>query len=442
MSKKLSHLANSILIAMGISLATSIYADVDEDIIQQSFFPYADPVPYPEGFEPGMVINSSNVEQFKSILDDATYNLVKDGSMEMKTEATLSFDVIEAYVQATRENAGSVKLTEEGNLDGYVSGRAFPQQPDINDPRAGLKLMWNFQRGLYNGESSMIEPFYWTYRDMKKNKAERVLSMFFHSLTWEHRSIDEPKGSVGKNPSNVFRTMYLRVLEPFDLANTQLLIHRYQEDTKRDDAWLYLGFQRRVRRLATGQTTDSFLGSDLMIEDFEGYNGMLSDYNWEYKGNKWVLLSWNDYAKQTEFSELPENDPDGFKMVPFTGKGGCFPNTAYQLRKTHIIIGTPKAPDHPIGKRVIYMDAQTGRLPRTEVYDRRGDLWKWFNVVNAHPDSHLPSNKGAGVPIWNAASLVDVQAEHCTVLQFKVRVHQQDVKQSDFGVQYLRKSAR
>ena len=49
---------------------------------------------------------------------------------------------------------------------------------------------------------------------------------------------------------------------------------------------LYLGFQRRVRRLAQGQVTDSFLGSDLMIEDFEGYNGRVSDMKWTYKGTK------------------------------------------------------------------------------------------------------------------------------------------------------------
>ncbi|MEW8549000.1 MAG: hypothetical protein AB2533_00970, partial [Candidatus Thiodiazotropha endolucinida] len=29
--------------------------------------------------------------------------------------------------------------------------------------------------------------------------------------------------------------------------------------------------------MASGQVTDAFLGSDVMIEDFEGYNGRIND---------------------------------------------------------------------------------------------------------------------------------------------------------------------
>ena len=81
------------------------------------------------------------------------------------------------------------------------------------------------------------------------------------------------------------------MLEPQDLKDTQLLIQRNEDDLKLDDAYLYLGFQRRVRRLATGQTTDAFLGSDLMIEDFEGYNGRVSDMKWRYLGSKNIRVN-------------------------------------------------------------------------------------------------------------------------------------------------------
>ena len=70
----------------------------------------------------------------------------------------------------------------------------------------------------------------------------------------------DPVPEFENNPAELFRSIYAKALEPFDIANTQLLIHRYKNDLKRDDAWLYLGFQRRVRRLATGQTTDAFPG--------------------------------------------------------------------------------------------------------------------------------------------------------------------------------------
>lgn len=47
-----------------------------------------------------------------------------------------------------------------------------------------------------------------------------------------------------------------------------------EDDTAPEQAWMYLNTQRRVRRIATGQKTDAFLGSDIMIEDFLGYKGV------------------------------------------------------------------------------------------------------------------------------------------------------------------------
>ena len=59
------------------------------------------------------------------------------------------------------------------------------------------------------------------------------------------------------------------VPEPADVKNTQLLIQRAEDDQSAIIPGCIWSPQRRVRRLATGQVTDSFLGSDLMIEDFE-----------------------------------------------------------------------------------------------------------------------------------------------------------------------------
>ncbi len=106
----------------------------------------------------------------------------------------------------------------------------------------------------------------------------------------------------------------MQVLEPFDVKNTQLLIQRFENDLKRDNAYLYLGFQRRVRRLSSGQVTDAFLGSDVMIEDFEGYNGKVTDYTWEYGGTRNLLLPFY-YHNDMELADVPENDPDGAGVV-------------------------------------------------------------------------------------------------------------------------------
>ncbi len=406
--------------------------------IESTFFPYKKGVPSFPGLTPGMTINKANVDQFKDILAAGTYKTIKEGWQDIKITATSSFDLSPAYVEATRKNLNKTKLGAKlGDLDGYVAGRPFPEEPDLKDPRAGEKLAWNYKYGVNWGDNASIDPFYWKYRNMTTGQIERTLKFEFHFLNLKHRVKDEPVPEVPGNSANLFRAIYVKVHEPQDLKNTQLLIQRYDDDQKLDDAYLYLGFQRRVRRLATGQVTDSFLGSDLMIEDFEGYNGRVSDMKWTFKGTKNVLLPmWNhnELKLTDEFKEA-----DGYKYVNFGGQGGCFYDGQYQLRKVYILEAVPVDPNHPVSKRVFYMDSQLQNLNGAiETYDRKGELWKVWSVGKSHADHHLPLNKGSGIGIDDAYSMVDVQAKHCTTGQFKGQV---DYKQNPprlFQVQNLR----
>ena len=206
-------------------------------------------------------------------------------------------------------------------------------------------------------------------------------------------------------------------------------------DLKRDDAYLYLGFQRRVRRLATGQTTDAFLGSDLMIEDFEGYNGRISDMKWTYQGTKNILMPYYKHSEAKLTDEFKE--PDGYKFIDVGGKGNCMPTVGWQLRKVYILQAEP-VEAHPISKRIMYLDAQVFGASRSIIYDRKGELWKSFTIGKAHPDFHLAVNKGTGIALDDAFSVIDVQTKHCTTGQFKGQVDAKLNPPSLFQVQNLR----
>ncbi len=421
--------------------AGALQAGVDDSVIDNSFYLYSNWTPEAAGYKPGVLINQDNVESFKDILDGFTYRYIKQGWYQVKTAPTTSFELHSDYVDATRLHADKVTLTADGTLDGLVAGRPFPQEPDANDPNAGLKVVWNFQRGFNAGDSETIYPFWWTFHNMNTDEEERQLRFEWHFLNWKHRANFEPKPDIEPNPGQIFRSIYSAVLEPFDLLNTQLLIHRYEDDLKRDDAWLYLGFQRRVRRLATGQITDAFLGTDAMIEDFEGYNGRVSDYTWKYLETKNVLLPFFDHAKQ-DLSNEPADDPDDFRFVKLTGKGHCFPDVTWQLRKVHMVEGQPKDANHPLSKRVIFLDAQTGIMSILHSYDKKGDPWKYFPIGKAHPDTHLAANKGSGVALDDFAVFLDEQAMHCTTLQFKSHINAEGNSPKIFSVQNLRKRGR
>ncbi len=423
---------------LALFAAGAVQAATEADV-ENTFNPYKGGFPKAAGLNAGTVINKGNVDQFKDVVPAGVYKLLKDGLLEIKVGPTTQFELSKAYIEATRKNLGKTKLgPKNGDIEGYVAGRPFPEEPDAKDARAGEKLAWNYKYGVNWGDGAAISPFYWKYRNMQSGQVEKTIKFNFHFLNFKHRVKDAPVPEVTPNPSELFRAIYVKALDPQDLKNTQLLIQRYEDDQKLDDAYLYLGFQRRVRRLATGQTTDAFLGSDLMIEDFEGYNGRISDMKWTYKGTKNVILPMWNHNELKLAADMPA-EGDGYKYVNFGGQGGCFHEGTWQLRKVYVLEAAPVNANHPVSKRVFYMDAQLGNLNgANEIYDRKGELWKVFMVGKSHPDSHLPINKGSGIGIDDAFSMVDVQSKHCTTGQFKGQVDPKLNPPSMFQVQYMR----
>jgi hypothetical protein len=424
-----------------LALAGSAQAATLEDV-ERSFYPYKFETPDTGELQPGVVITAANVDAIgKDFLDEGMYQMVKDGWVELTVGKLTPIHLNEKYIEATRTNLNKATLGDEvGQLNGYVAGRPFPEEPSLDDPRAGEKLAWNYRFSLHFGDSGSIGPFYWKFRDMNSGKLEKTLKMEFDAYNWKHRTLEPPIPEVETNPGDLFRTIYLRVDEPFDVKNTQLLIHRYDDDLKRDNAWLYLGFQRRVRRLASGQITDAFLGSDLMIDDFEGYNGRISDMKWNFKGVRWMLVPFYEHNAMELGTEFQMDD--GFQYITFGGKGECFPNITWQVRKQYMVEAVPIDPNHPVGRRDIFLDAQTNAFSRINIYDRGGQLWKmWF--IGQGPDyAHLEYNKGKGVPVYDGFGMMDIQAMHCTTGHFRTQIHPEHVTVDIFTPQYMRAVGR
>ena len=206
---------------------------------------------------PGTRITQANIDQFAGLLDETLVGFVRQGYYEFDIVATEAMPPHPDYVAATQRYAGTVALgSAPGELVGYVSGLPFPDNPSTENDRDGARSAWDL-RYTWAGDSGSISPF-WQYRDLKSAKVERELAFEASSLRYQHRTLLAPLPALPNNPAGIFNALYLRVSRPADIRNTQLLIHRLEDDTQREQAWLYLGTQRRVRRLATGQNTDAF----------------------------------------------------------------------------------------------------------------------------------------------------------------------------------------
>jgi hypothetical protein len=286
----------------------------------------------------------------------------------------------------------------------------------------------------------MIPEMYWDYRDMRSQSIERTLTFNAQGMRYMYRHVKDPLPALAKNPYAVYSAITLEAEDPADVEGTKLLIYYNSDDNAEEQGWMYVPNLRRVRRIATTARTDSFLGSDLMIEDFLGYTGRLKDMEWAFKGSTFVLLPMyrHDQLQHAERKARHYN----YQFVEFGGYSGCFPQVTWQLRKVYVLEGSPKRSDHPLSRRFFYVDTQTSMPILGKVYDRAGTLWKVLMAGVAHPDHHLPENRGSGVPMLDSSAAIDLQNKHCTTLQMVTVLDPKGVDQKDFEPSALNTGAR
>ena len=387
----------------------------------------------------GTTIGADNLELYRPWLDEVVAERISAGDFQVTLGPRLDFPVHPRYLEATERYAGEPNLElEPGELASYQAGRPFPAL-DAADPQAGVKAAWNM-RYAYAPDETETAHFIWRYRDMTKGKLERTLKMYGAILRYQYRHSHEPVPALENNPANLFSAIYLRVNSPQDIRNTQLLIRRAEKDTAPEQAWLYLNTQRRVKRIATGQKTDAFLGSDIMIEDFLGYNGRIMDMEWTLLGSGEMLLPM--YAhNQLDLGEQ-ESSEGGYKDIVFAGAGDCFPQVTWQLRKVYQLQAVPRDKRHPLSKRHYIIDAATFNPVLTRIYDRGGQLWKLGVAALSHSGHHRPDNQEWQGAITDGVSMVDLQARHCTILNLNSRLAKAPLRHKAFSTSYLRQMGR
>ena len=123
------------------------------------------------------------------------------------------------------------------------------------------------------------------------------------------KRIRELKTFGGKNGGNRLSLMFF--LSPANVKNSGFLTYDYNKSGKDDDQWLYLPALRKTKRIAAGDKSGSFMGSDLNYSDMTTPDLDLYDYTLmketEVRGEKvWqikALPKSKDEAKKSGYSK-------------------------------------------------------------------------------------------------------------------------------------------
>lgn len=110
----------------------------------------------------------------------------------------------------------------------------------------------------YNGDSSIGE-FTMVLIDRRDRQRTRELKIYSKDYGEDSKAL-----SLFESPADIRGTGYLS----FDWDDTE----------RDDDSWLYLPSLQRVKRIASNDTSDSFMGSDFTYADINGYELDWYDY--------------------------------------------------------------------------------------------------------------------------------------------------------------------
>lgn len=354
----------------------------------------------------GTVIDKSNVDQYAEYLSPAMIWIVKRG-VKLPIKEYEKVDFPPPFREATERYSSQVELAEDGSHKlNHVAGLPFPNV-DPNEKWAAVKHMFNFDAAIAVDDLDLRNFDCDTGTIGEGGQPLRVERHFLidhiRRLYWVERTEIDPKPANPDNPDEVrYKEALYPIREPFDLKGTGFTFNRYLDHTRQDDSWLYLPQLRRVRRLSSAQRSDALFGQDTDQDSYAGYAGNVAWMEWKFLGEKTMLGGFH-----------AQNLP----VIWGEGSANFLHADRWEPRDVYVVEGVSKLPQYAYGKRVIFLDKESYRIPYTDIYDTAGELWKiWVN-----------NYKYAGRPIPNAKygfdydvsynpsiSMVDMQLVHAT----------------------------
>lgn len=423
MLRVVSHSFAASLIAMAIS-ASAVAADLAE----------------------GTVISKENLDKVRndtfegktvgSMIPEKMEWMIKNMGLTMKIAHSKKIEMDPKYVEATKKGLATVKFNAaDRTMSGWVAGQPFPPEViKMDDPSAGDKIIWNLRAATY-GATMDLRDISFVFIDGAKG-VERVQRWQSRRYYMEGR-LDGGPTTVGDN--TIAQKTYLFATSPQDIRGLGTFSIRYnQADSKKpDDTWAYLKSVRRTRRLSGGAWMDPIGGTDQLYDDWDIWDAFPTKYRSnKLVGKRWVFA----VAHSPEVSvDLGKRDTlDEFPSVGLKDAPHFFPakHIVWEPREVYVIEGAPPA-EHPYSKKVVYMEVDFPRPYLGEMYDQKGEFWK-FMVFQNRPDVGEDGYK-AVMPV--VGHVIDVKRNHSTTWSSNMKSNPKGVKETDVSLNKLEEVA-
>lgn len=394
----------------------------------------------------GFVITKDNYDKIKtetfegktiaSMVPEKLEMMIKKFGLTIKLANSKKIEMDPKYVNATREYAKNVKFDPATRtMSGWKAGMPFPPESiKLDDPNAGDKIIWNLRAATYGATMDLRDiSFVFIGGGTGVERVQRWQSRRYYM---EGR-LDG--GPVSEGDGSIAQKTYLFATSPQDIRGLGTFSIRYNDATsaKPDDTWAYLKSVRRTRRLSGGAWMDPIGGTDQLYDDWDIWDAFPTKYRAnKLVGKRWVLAVAHSPLVSVDNSK--RDTPAEFPSVGLTEAPYYFPakHIEWEPREVYVVEGTPPA-EHPYSKKVVYMEVNFPRPYLGEMYDQKGEFWKYMIFQN-RPDIGDDGYK-AVMPV--VGHVIDVKRNHSTTWSANMKANPKGVKEGDVSLSKLEEVA-
>ncbi len=364
----------------------------------------------------GEVIDNDALHRVRPYLPPGYADEFAWPGVALEIQATADYPGDPVYVAATARFAGEARLGAGGELESYTAGRPFSdaQIAAASPAQAGFMVGWNqIHRWQFTGYK--VDELSMTYlspsgtgEDPRAEyglegggTVQRRLTQKFHRVYLSHlawMADNDYRMDVADADERLYKD-YIEFLSPFNVAGTKFVVERSLDPHEDDQVNTYLPTERRVRRFSAKERADSFMGSDVTLDDFDGFAGRVLDYRWTYLGSKTVL------------DVIDAGEP----LLRFGGPASRAIIDRWQLRDCHVVELHSTWDGHPYGSRLLFIDKQTYDVAVALAFDHQGRLWKVFDPVYRATRGSGPDGAGT-VSSWRGQANIDLVGGTATVV--------------------------
>lgn len=311
-----------------------------------------------KGEKPLFSINAGNVAQYADKLTDGTKAVLA------KYPDSYRIDVYPTHRTAaapqwvydnTLANATRAKMNGDV-VEGAFGGIPFPV------PQTGAEVMWNHLLRWRAPSARFYATAYQLTSNGKAVLASDASSTQQVPYYFKESSLEEYA------KSNVYWTIRVKTSAPAIRAG-EGIVGRQNLDSSKDQAWVYLVGQRRVRKLPNTccDTPSPVMAGVMSFDELEIFSGRLDRFDWKLVGKeeKYIPYNGNKMLEPTSDKEVLSAhhlNPDYVR---------------WELHRVWVVEATLRAGErHQAARSRYYCDEDTWTCVLGDRWDANGQLWK------------------------------------------------------------------